>query len=167
MNKCLFTCIKTSVICCMVALFFSCTTEEYITEEYIEYITEYVDPEGEFAYVFYDVVTIKKTDWKWDPAMQRFEASAEFPEFFRDEYDYGALVGNVFINENGEEKLQILPYIKTWQDGNITFTETISCALSFDKQRVFFYIQSSDLIMDEEAPQEYEFKVSIIFNFTY
>ncbi|MEN9918092.1 MAG: hypothetical protein RL662_528 [Bacteroidota bacterium] len=141
------------------SLFLSSCTEEKI-----------ISPSGDFAIVYNKYATIEANQWRWSELNGRYEASVSYPELQKDEYDDGITVGNIFtINNNNVEKLHPLPYIKTWVDGNsgLLYTETISCALSFDRKAVEFYIETSDKARDDSTLDEYEFKVAIIVNLRY
>lgn len=131
--------------------------------------TYYVDPQGEFAYVFLkDNIIINANQWTWDPITGRYKASVSFPELRQSDYDFGMAVGNVFIiGDDGKESVFPLPYIRSYIENDIPFTETISCALSYDKKNVEFYIESSDKFEDPAARATYEFKVALIYNFVY
>lgn len=136
----------------------SCTKDNYIT------------PEGEFAYVLLkDNITIKANQWTWDVATARYKASVSFPELQKNDYEAGMAVGNIFITgKDGKEGVYPLPYIRSYFDSDgFPFTETISCALSYDKRNVEFYIEPSDKFEDLDAPDTYYFKVALIFNFIY
>ncbi|PXV68084.1 hypothetical protein CLV62_102115 [Dysgonomonas alginatilytica] len=131
--------------------------------------TYFVDPQGDFAYVLLkDNITINANQWNWDPITGRYKASVSFPELQKNDYEAGMAVGNIYIFDNdGKENVLPLPYIRSYIENDIPFTETISCALSYDKKNVEFYIESSDKFEDPAARVKYDFKVALIFNFTY
>lgn len=131
--------------------------------------TYFVDPQGDFAYVLLkDNIKIDANQWKWDPVYKRYYAAVSFPEMQESDYEFGMAIGNIYIVDNeGKEGLYPLPYPRSYFDNDLTFTETINCALSYDKRNVEFYIESSDKFKDPEAPATYYFKVGLVFNFTY
>lgn len=140
-------------------LFGSCTKEN----------TYFVDPQGDFAIVLNEFVNIKRSDWNWNANNNRYEAIVSYPELSAEEFNDGALVAGVFIpvGSSTTERLESLPYVKTWYVDSDVFTETISCALEYPTKSIIFSIQASDLAKDDDARQDYEFKVAIIKNFTY
>lgn len=131
--------------------------------------TYYVDPQGDFAIVLNEFVNIKSGDWKWNDKTSRYEAIVSYPKLSKEEFNDGALVAGVFLPQGNSttERLEALPYIKTWYINSDIFTETISCALEYPTKSIIFSIQASDLAKDDDARQDYEFKVTIIKNFTY
>lgn len=162
MIKNLLNLTKVALLAFSISLLLGSCTKEYITKEYT------VNPEGDFAIVLNKFVTIRKGDWIWNNSTNRYEAIVSYPELSKEEFDNGALVSGVFITQSagGSESLETLPYVRTWSVDGIKFTETISCTLMYPKS-ILFSIQASDLEQDPDAPQEYQFKVAIIKNFTY
>lgn len=140
----------------------SCTKEYYTNDVYIK-------PEGDFAYVFLkDNIKIDINQWSWDPASGRYKAAVAFPELKESDYEFGMAVGNIYIvGTDGKESIFPMPYVRSFLENDIPFTETISCALSYDKKNVEFYIENSDKFKDPGAPDTYYFKVALIYNFTY
>lgn len=141
-------------------IFSACTEEKY-------YPTVY--PEGDFAYVkLIDRLTINQNQWRWNDYNGRYEVSIPFSNLDENDYDVGMVVGNIFVlDENNKEYSTPLPFIRTWYKGNYPYVETISCAISYNKKNIEFYIESSDKDLNSGEPNTYEFKIALIYNFTY
>lgn len=131
--------------------------------------TYYVDPQGDFAYVLLkEDIKIDISQWRWDDYTGRYKATASFPELQKSDYEFGMAIGNIYtFDKDNKESVSPMPYIRSFLSNDIPFTETISCALSYDKKNVEFYIESSDKFKDPDAPATYYFKVALVFNFTY
>lgn len=163
MTKKLLQLTKAALLICSISLLFNSCTEEK---------TYYVDPQGDFAYVLLkDQIKIDANQWVWDDNTARYKASVSFPELQKNDYEFGMAIGNIYITEDANgvdtEKLYPVPYIRSYFNNDVPFTETISCALSYDKKSVEFYIEPSNKIEAPEARLTYYFKVAIVYNFTY
>lgn len=152
--------ISTSLIAIImiVALSFgttSCTTESDITETQWKVVN----------------IRVKANDWEWNNSSEQWEAFANLPELSKFIYEQGAALGYVFIGTQGVNEVQKpLPYINTYYDGeddfgnDIIFTETISCDFKLGSpSTVGFFIKSSDLFPDENAPSNYNFRIVLIW----
>ncbi len=115
---------------------------------------------------------VKKEDWVWNDKAAQYEVVADIPELTKFIYEEGAAIGYVFIGTQGDDEVQkILPYVNTYSGKNddgqtVYFTETISCDFQFKdggKSTVAFFIKSSDLFKDPDAPQNYSFRVVLIW----
>ena len=79
------------------------------------------------------------------------------------------MISYVFIGEQGVDEVQkLLPYINTYSFtddyGSSTFTETISADFQYgNPSTVAFFIKDSDLADDPNAPQNYNFRIVLIW----
>lgn len=116
-------------------------------------------------------IHVKESDWQWNNIEEQWEAFADLPELTEFIYENGAALGYVFVGKPGVNEVQkLLPYINTYYAGDdenglpIIFTETISCDFQLgNPSTVGFFIKASDLFDDEEARQEYYFRIVLIW----
>lgn len=115
-------------------------------------------------------VSVKKTDWKWNDEARQYEVFADLPELTKFIYEEGAVLGYVFLGKQGVDEVQKpLPYSNTYsvtdaQGNTTTFTETISYDVQLgNPSTVAFFIKDSELAKDEEAPQNYNFRIVLIW----
>lgn len=115
-------------------------------------------------------ISVKKEEWQWNDNAAQYETFADLPELTEFIYEEGAAIGYVFLGEQGVDEVQkLLPYINTYSGKNnagetVYFTETISCDFQLgNPSTVGFFIKSSDLFKDPEAPQNYNFRVVLIW----
>lgn len=152
------------------------TTDDYLSELEIRRIIEQAikDNNEKLEFTQWDIIQIqvKKSDWQWNNKSEQWEAFADLPELTEFIYENGAALGYVFIGEPGVDEVQkLLPYVNTYYAGDdevsglpIIFTETISCDFQFgNPSNVGFSIKASDLFDDEEAPQNYYFRIVLIW----
>lgn len=138
------------------------------------------DPVQEFNETQWKVVYIevKASEWIWDEGYGGYIAEKSLPELTKFIYTDGLQVASVFIGTEGVDELQKpLPYIHTYSleddqgnplldenDDLITFTETISCDFQVSpSSSVGFYIQGSDLKMDEYSLYNYTFRIVLMW----
>lgn len=114
--------------------------------------------------------TVKKEEWKWSEDRAQYEFVFNLPELTEFIYENGAQIGYVFIGEQGKDEVQkLLPYVNTYSSKNdagetVYFTETISCDFQLgNPSTVAFFIKSSDLFKDPDAPQNYNFRIVLIW----
>ncbi len=119
-------------------------------------------------------IKINKADWNWvledknKPEMGgHYEATAQLPELTENIYKEGAVLGYIILPNNVQKPL---PWINTYStivnNQNITFSETISYDVQFvagKQSNVLFTIKDSDLANDQNAPQDYNFKIVLIW----
>ena len=115
-------------------------------------------------------ITVKKDDWQWNDKVAQYEAIYDLPELTEFIYEEGANIGYVFIGTQGVDEVQkMLPYINTYPGtdnaGNpITFTETISYDIQLgNPNTIAFFIKDSELAKDPDAPQNYNFRIVLIW----
>ena len=112
-------------------------------------------------------ITVNASDWKWDNNSAQWEAFADLPELNEFIYENGAMISYVFIGEQGVDEVQkLLPYINTYSvmEGADTFTETISADFQQgNPSTVAFFIKDSALAQDPDAPQNYNFRIVLIW----
>ena len=138
-------------LCCVLLLSSSCEKKEY-------YDNYYNDTD-----VWVDFITIKKSDWKWNDVNSRYEV-IKYLDVSQKYYDDSVINASVFLHDGDVEVQTPLPYLRTWYEGNITYSETLSYDVSFQDQTIAFYIQSSDLIRDDSVlPNSYQIKYSFIY----
>lgn len=112
-------------------------------------------------------ITVNADNWKWNNNSAQWEAFADLPELNEFIYENGAMISYVFIGEQGVDEVQkLLPYINTYSvmEGADTFTETISADFQQgNPSTVAFFIKDSDLAQDPDAPQNYNFRIVLIW----
>lgn len=169
----------TAVIAALMALilYSSCVTksDDYLSELEIRRIIEQAikDNNEKLEITQWDIVNVnvKKGDWKWNTDFEHWEAFADLPELTEFIYENGAALGYVFLGTQGKDEVQkLLPYVNTYYDGNdingnpVFFTETISCDFHLGSpSTVGFFIKASDLYDDPNAPQNYNFRIVLIW----
>lgn len=130
-------------------------------------IREIIEEEAKKAATSWEIINynIKQGDWEWKEGSSQYEVIAELPELTEFIYENGAIIGYVFLGQQGKDEVQkLLPYINTYTDDGQTFTETISFDVQLDDpSTVAFFIKSSDLFKDPEAPQNYNFRIVLIW----
>lgn len=114
-------------------------------------------------------ITVDANNWKWNGDFGQWEAFAELPELTEFIYESGAMISYVFIGQQGVDEVQkLLPYINTYSviegSDTYTFTETISADFQYgNPSTVAFFIKDSDLANDPNAPQNYNFRIVLIW----
>lgn len=137
-------------------------------------IREIIKQETEKIATGWEIINfnVKKADWKWNDKEAQYEFVADIPKLTKFIYEDGAAIGYVFIGTQGVDEVQkILPFVNTYTGKNdagqpVHFTETISCDFQYKdggKSTVAFFIKSSDLFKDPDAPQNYTFRVVLIW----
>ena len=112
---------------------------------------------------------VNSSQWGWNSELKRWEAKR--PLGYIDDFIYedGAVIGYVFIGTQGVNEVQVpLPYIRSFlvddgQNGFIDFTETISFEYSLQRNEITFYIEPSDGFQDQDARQNYNFRIAMIW----
>lgn len=145
--------IKIGLSLCCILLLSSCTKEYYEDNNPLS--------------IQFKPVIINKSDWKWNEARGRYEVIRSFPELTQNMYDNGVVSASVFVIEDGLELQTPLPYIQTWSNDGIPYTETLSFDISLDSKTIAYYIQSSDLGRDDYYLPQYEIKLSVVYNDIY
>lgn len=153
----------------------SCTTSDYISEYEIRKMIEQAIKENNqnLEFTQWEIVNIpvKEKDWEWNEDNSQWEVFADLPELTEFIYEKGAALGFIFLGTQGKDEVQKpMPYSNSYYDGkddagnDIKFTETISCDFQLGKpSTVGFFIQSSDLFKDDNAPNNYNFRVVLIW----
>lgn len=96
-------------------------------------------------------ISVENGQWKWNADNKSYLAVYDLPELTEDIYENGAVIGYVFMGVKDQDEVQkLLPFVKTYEEGGETFTETISFDVQYKKDEdvspsVAFYIQTSDL----------------------
>lgn len=116
--------------------------------------------------------TVNKSAWEWNTNAEQYEAVFDLEQLTEFIYKDGAILGYVFIGEQGKDEVQkTLPYINTYKeklnDGTIiTYTETISFDVQYaanGKSTVAFFIKASDLARADEYLANYKFRIVLIY----
>jgi len=113
--------------------------------------------------------TVNATQWTWNSDLNRWEAIRPLEYIDDFIYENGAVIGFVFLGTQNVNEVQTpLPYIKSYlvegEDGGlIDFTETIGFEYSMVTNRVTFYIEPSDGFEDNDARQNYNFRIVMIW----
>lgn len=123
------------------------------------------DPVQDFVQTEWNIesFTVKASEWNWNDNMLRWEAVRQLS--FIDEFIYenGAVIGYVFLNENGKEVQYQLPHTVNIIAGEFVLTETIDYHFDFKTKRATFIIKPSDSVEDPEAKQIYDFRIVMIW----
>lgn len=113
--------------------------------------------------------SVTAAQWNWNSNQGRWEASRQLDYIDNFIYENGAVIGFVFIGTQDVDEVQAsLPYSRSYliddgEGGLINFTETVGFEYSELANRVTFYIESSDSFQDEDAPQNYNFRIVMIW----
>lgn len=113
--------------------------------------------------------SVSASQWSWNPNLNRWEATRQLELIDEFIYEDGAVIGYVFIGTQNVDEVQVpLPYIRSFvggnaQDGFFDFTETISFEYSRLTNRVTFCIEPSDGVEDQDAKQNYNFRIVMIW----
>jgi len=156
---------------------YSCATGDTLSELEVRRMIEQALQENNANLEFtqWEIVNIQvnQNDWEWNDQERRYEAIFSLPELTEFIYESGAVLGYLFLGEQGVNEVQkMLPYVHTYYStdtgGNITetFTETISYDVMYQSggnSDVAFFIQASDVFEDTNAPQTYNFRVVLIW----
>lgn len=109
--------------------------------------------------------TIEASQWSWNSDDRRWEAVRQLDYIDEFIYEKGAVIGYVFLTDQNNNEVQSqLPYSKSYiLDGDITLTETVGYEYSYTTNRVKFYIEPSDGLMDNDAKVRYNFRIAMIW----
>ncbi|MDD4696818.1 MAG: hypothetical protein PHR52_04710 [Fermentimonas sp.] len=113
--------------------------------------------------------SVTASQWSWNSNLNRWEAVRQLEYIDEFIYENGAVIGFVFLGTQDVDEVQVpLPYIKSFleddgQGGVIDFTETISFEYSRLTNRVTFCIEPSDGFQDQNARQNYNFRIVMIW----
>jgi hypothetical protein len=168
--------LSTFVLVALMLVGYSCSTSDDYLDEFevrrlIEEALRENNKELEFTKWKIVNITVNKGDWKWSDDESQWEAIYDLPDLTEFIYENGALIGYLFLGEQGVDEVQkLLPYVNTYYDGDdsngnpIYFTETISVDYQYGKPRmVAFFIKDSQLAKDLAAPQTYNFRIVLIW----
>ena len=156
---------------------YSCATDDTLSELEVRRMIEQALQENNANLEFtqWEIVNIQvnQKNWEWNDQERRYEAICSLPELTEFIYESGAVLGYLFLGEQGVNEVQkMLPYVHTYYStdtgGNITetFTETISYDVMYQSggnSDVAFFIQASDVYEDTNAPQTYNFRLVLIW----
>lgn len=140
--------------------FTSCGDDKYITEEHNYYGPDIITRDFE----------VLKNDWYWNSVYNRYECMIEVKEINEALYEYGTVVGTVFIKEkdtdgNEYEVQKNLPFVQTYKDLAVPYTEIISYDISYgSRSYVTFFIQATDGSTQSPYLMTYYFKVAFIWD---
>ena len=107
--------------------------------------------------------TVDASEWSWNPSESRWQAVKQLDFIDEFVYESGAVIGYVFVTENGKEVQYQLPHTLNLVDGENVFTETIDYNFDFKTSRVTFLIKPSDSFQDVKAKLTYNFRVLMIW----
>lgn len=156
---------------------YSCATDDTLSELEVRRMIEQALQENNANLEFtqWEIVNIQvnQNHWEWDDQERRYEAIYSLPELTEFIYESGAVLGYLFLGQQGVNEVQkMLPYVHTYYStdtgGNITetFTETISYDVMYQSggnSDVAFFIQASNVFKDTNAPQTYNFRLVLIW----
>lgn len=149
----------------------------YLTEEQLSELIKKILKENsqDFEFTQWEIVpfTVQESHWGWNEDAGRYEAVYDLPELTEHIYENGAVLGYVFIGQQGVNEVQkLLPYVHTYgiydDAGNIvnTYTETISFDVQYAPNggsTIAFFIQASDLVQADEYLVDYNFRIVLIW----
>lgn len=116
---------------------------------------------------------VKKAQWEWNSVYNRYECIKNVPEIDKRLYEYGTIVGTVYIIEKdgagGTYEVQKnLPFVQTYNDLSAPYTKMISFDIFYGdgtNPSVTFYIQTSDGSgVTPVLPDVYYFKLALIWD---
>jgi hypothetical protein len=143
---------------------FGCSTDDTLTDYEVQQMINN-SLEGQWTIVN---INVSKEDWIWNDNKSQWEAVKSLPELTSNIYEEGAQLAYSFLGTQGYDEVQkLLPYEETWSDGNgNSFTETISCDYQLgNPSTVAFFIKDkeSNLYKDPDAPQNYAFRIVLLY----
>ena len=143
---------------------FGCSTDDTLTDYEVQQMINN-SLEGQWTIVN---INVSKEDWIWNDKKSQWEAVKSLPELTSNIYEEGAQLAYSFLGTQGYDEVQkLLPYEETWSDGNgNSFTETISCDYQLgNPSTVAFFIKDkeSNLYKDPDAPQNYAFRIVLLY----
>lgn len=152
------------------AFTYGCSSDDYLREGEIQKMIDN-SLNGQWKVVN---ISVKKEQWKWSDEFKQYEVVFNLPELKKPIYEEGAILGYIFLGGQGKTEVQkALPYVNTYSAGEdpvthkpIIFTETISYDVEYrdnSKSTVAFFIKDSQLAKDENAPQNYNFRIVLIW----
>lgn len=153
----------------MIFMATSCSNDDYLKDYEIQkMIDESLNGQWKIKNIAVD-----KDHWVWNASMSQYEAIYDLPELTKSIYEEGAVLGYIFLGQQGVDEVQKpLPFVNTYFGGNDTegkpiyFTETISYDVQYkdnSKSTVAFFIKDSQLENDPDAPQNYNFRIVLIW----
>ena len=107
--------------------------------------------------------TVDASEWSWNPLESRWQAVKQLDFIVEFIYESGAVIGYVFVTENGKEVQYQLPHTLNLVDGENVFTETVDYNFDFKTSRVTFLIKPSDSFQDVKAKLTYNFRILMIW----
>ena len=143
---------------------FGCSTDDTLTDYEVQQMINN-SLKGQWTIVN---INVSKEDWIWNDNKSQWEAVKSLPELTSNIYEEGAQLAYSFLGTQGYDEVQkLLPYEETWSDGNgNSFTETISCDYQLgNPSTVAFFIKDkeSNLYKDPDAPQNYAFRIVLLY----
>jgi hypothetical protein len=141
---------------------FGCSTDDTLTDYEVQQMINN-SLEGQWTI---GNINVSKEDWIWNDNKSQWEAVKSLPELTSNIYEEGAQLAYLFLRTQDSGEVQkLLPYVETWSDGNGNiFTETISCDYQLgNPSTVAFFIKESDLYKDSDAPQNYAFRIVLLY----
>lgn len=154
MGKSLFKTVFASMLFAIIILGgYSCSSGDNMDEFEVRRMIEEALKENnkQIPVKGWEVANFEVDGWSWDDNSKRYEAVYDLPELTEEIYEKGAVLGYIFIGEQDEnEVLIMLPYVRTYDDTDPPVTEKISFDVQYVKEgkvapTVAFYIQTSDL----------------------
>ncbi len=146
---------------------FGCSTDDTLTDyEVQQMINQSLNDQWTIVNI-----NVSKSDWIWNDSKSQWEAIKSLAELTSKIYEEGAQLAYLFLGKQGEDEVQkLLPYVETYYagydvNGNpIYFTETISCDYQLgNPSTVGFFIKDSQQAKDPDAPQNYAFRIVLLY----
>lgn len=151
-------------------------SDDYITDYEVRQLIEQAlrEHEKDMPFTNWKIVDIPVNADQWDwayidghPDKGNWQVIFEFPELTEFIYNEGAALGYIFLGEQNKNEIQKpLPYVQTDYDIDFDsfYTTTISCDFQIDGgSTVAFYIESSDLVQDQNVATNYNFRIVLIW----
>lgn len=112
--------------------------------------------------IYQSYPVIQANDWIWNVDLSRYEATATLKGFDQVLYNDAGIVVSTFWKEGDSEIQTNLPYVRTWVDESIQYSETVSYELIKGTNSIIFYIQDSDWKARPSSKIKYDFKFTAI-----
>jgi hypothetical protein len=121
-----------------------------------------------------ETFTVDERDWVWNDVYRRYEYIFDFHALDRDMYWNGSVSAGVYMTERGHdsqgwfdyEVFRNLPFVHTYEENGVAYTETIGFDIGAPDGRkpgtISFYIQASDLSRTDWYLTDYSFKVTLL-----
>ncbi len=143
----------------------SCGSDDYLSDYEIQQMIDN-SLNGQWKIV---PIESKIADWTWNETDKQYVAVYELPELTSNIYEEGAILGYIYIGQQGVDEVQKpLPYNFTYPKDTPpgAYLEIISYDVQYKdngQSTVAFYIQTSDLTRMDNYLANYTFRIVLIW----